>query len=293
MKKITGIITIIFFMGFCASSIESSLDPESKLFLSQVQYIITKKEKKEFLSLKTPEQRKKFIKEFWNVRDPDPSTPENEFKIYYMARIKLADRLFREGSTPGWETDRGMVFILLGPPSDRYVQSMAETSEYKAYEIWTYQEKGFRVIFIDRRGTGRYEIDYRSATAAFYDALNQARKALRNMKQLILFRFSVKPVFKGDSLLLHVSIPANMLFYKKEKGKFFAEFRVKISGKAGEKEVNIEKDFNLPINKKGKIEVEIPVPFCTGKYSLKLSVKDMIGGETSVKKLKFNIKRRK
>ncbi len=293
MKKIYGFAIMVLLLGFCSPDINSSLDPQSRLFLSQVQYIITKREKKEFLSLKTPEQRKKFIEEFWKVRDPDPSTPENEFKQFYMARIKLADKLFREGSKPGWETDRGMVFILLGPPSDRYVQPMAETSEYKAYEIWTYQEKGFRVIFVDKRGTGRYEIAYGKATAAFYDALNQARKAFKNAKPLILFRFRAQPIIKEDSLVLRISIPSNLLFYEKEKGKFFSSFRVKIIGNAGKKKINIEKDYHLPVDKKGKTVVEIKLPFTTGRYSLTLKVKDKIGGETSIKKITFNIKRRK
>ena len=45
-----------------------------------VSYIITDEERKAFKALKTDEERDQFIEQFWLRRDPDPDTPENEYK---------------------------------------------------------------------------------------------------------------------------------------------------------------------------------------------------------------------
>ena len=71
-----------------------NLDPESKKFLSQVTYVITKEERKIFLNL-PPSERKGFIDEFWKRRDPNPDTEENEFKDEYFKRIEEANHLFK------------------------------------------------------------------------------------------------------------------------------------------------------------------------------------------------------
>ncbi|MBN2246709.1 MAG: GWxTD domain-containing protein, partial [Candidatus Aminicenantes bacterium] len=63
-------VLIIGFLGSCASyKLEKNLDPESAEFYSIVRYIITNQEKKIFLNLPTTD-RKAFIQEFWDKRDP-------------------------------------------------------------------------------------------------------------------------------------------------------------------------------------------------------------------------------
>lgn len=62
-------------------------------FLSKVRYIINKKERKIFLELPDSE-KERFKDEFWERRDPDPETEENEFKMEYFNRIEKANDLF-------------------------------------------------------------------------------------------------------------------------------------------------------------------------------------------------------
>ena len=54
---------------------------------------------------------------FWKVRDPKPETLQNEFRQEFEKRVAFADAQFTRGETKGSSTDRGMVFILLGPPT--------------------------------------------------------------------------------------------------------------------------------------------------------------------------------
>ncbi len=99
------------------------LDYKYKKFIQEVSPIITPTEEKIFYKLKTDREREEFIKLFWTQRDPTPLTPENEFKKEYYKRLEYVNRFFgREEGKPGWATERGKFYLLLGPPKtiDRY-----------------------------------------------------------------------------------------------------------------------------------------------------------------------------
>ncbi|MGB7295851.1 MAG: TonB family protein [Candidatus Aminicenantales bacterium] len=80
----------------------------------EVPYIITPREKQVFLRLKTDEDKEYFIESFWRERDPDPATPENEYKAEHYRRLDYANRTFGSGAMPGWKSDRGRFHIILG-----------------------------------------------------------------------------------------------------------------------------------------------------------------------------------
>jgi len=84
-----------------------------------VRYIITAEEDERFQSLTTDAERRRFIAWFWARRDPDPRTFVNEFRHTFWERVVTANTLFTESAKPGWKTDMGRFFILLGPPDDR------------------------------------------------------------------------------------------------------------------------------------------------------------------------------
>jgi GWxTD domain-containing protein len=96
------------------------LQPRFKEWLDLTAYIITETEKKVFFQLRTDRERDSYIEMFWNLRDPSKGTPENEYKDEHIKRFKHADRYFGFGSPlPGWKTDRGRIWILLGEPVTR------------------------------------------------------------------------------------------------------------------------------------------------------------------------------
>jgi GWxTD domain-containing protein len=128
----------------------------------EVVYIITPKEKEVFLQLETDREREIFIEAFWKARDPDPDTPENEFKKEHYRRLAYVNQWFgREGPGAGWRTDMGRVYITLGEPEsiDRYENE----SEIYPVVIWFYQGMGeyglpdsFNVAFFKQSGMGQY-----------------------------------------------------------------------------------------------------------------------------------------
>lgn len=120
-----------------------SMSKAARQWLEEVvPYIITPAERELFLSLPNEEERGKFIENFWKKRDPNPATPENEFKIAYYRRIAFANKFFDTAGIPGWRTDRGRIFILLGPPNEvqnDYLASRDSLSQPGAIqETWTY-----------------------------------------------------------------------------------------------------------------------------------------------------------
>jgi len=138
-----------------------------------VLYIITDEERKAFKALKTDEERDQFIENFWLRRDPDPDTPENEYKEQYFERIQYANEKFSSG-IPGWRTDRGRIYIMFGKPDEleshpaggAYERPSWEgggsTSTYP-FETWWYRYiegigSDIEIEFVDPSGSGEYRI---------------------------------------------------------------------------------------------------------------------------------------
>ena len=95
-----------------------SRDPLREWAHGPVRYLMTRGEAKLWRKLKSREERLAFIRRFWQRRDPVPETPENEFRLVFWHRVREANRLFDDTPLPGWKTDRGKIYILLGPPTD-------------------------------------------------------------------------------------------------------------------------------------------------------------------------------
>jgi len=167
------IIFILFFLFLTAKNKKEEGKDRFKKWLQDVHYIITDKEKAVFKKLKTPAEKEKFIEEFWKRRDPDPRTPENEYKEEFYRRIAYADDHFSAGKK-GSLTDRGMVYIKFGPPDEiishpsggRYFRQVWEGSGSTVaypFEIWRYRYipgigPDVEIEFVDKSFSGNYEI---------------------------------------------------------------------------------------------------------------------------------------
>src|ERR1051325_4948669 len=136
-----------------------------------VLYIITDDERKAFKALKTDEERDQFIEQFWLRRDPDPDTPENEYKDQYYERIQYANEHYSSG-IPGWKTDRGRIYVTFGKPDE--VESHPSGGSYDRpswegggststypFETWWYRYiegigSDIEIEFVDPSGSGEY-----------------------------------------------------------------------------------------------------------------------------------------
>lgn len=147
----------------CAVS-EKELPEKYRIWLTEeVPYIITPVEKQAFLSLSSDRDRDFFIEAFWAQRDPTPGTPTNEFRDEHYQRITYANAHFIDSPMKGWKTDRGRVYVILGPP--KTVERFEDLMSCVPVEVWFYLGKteygfpaGFNVMFFQRHGTGEYRL---------------------------------------------------------------------------------------------------------------------------------------
>jgi GWxTD domain-containing protein len=139
--------------------------PDHRKWLEEeVVYIITDREKEVFLTLEAFEDRERFIRSFWDRRDPNRATPENEFKEEHYRRLEYANLTFSKyTSRPGWKTDQGRMYIILGKPRER---KLFEAYQYLVYcDLWFYQgdiSKGlpnfFYLLFRKQHDVGEYKL---------------------------------------------------------------------------------------------------------------------------------------
>jgi GWxTD domain-containing protein len=201
--------------------LEEKLDPENAEFLLKVRYIITKEERKIFLEL-PDEEKKKFREEFWKRRDPNPDTEENEFKTEYFKRIERSEELFSGEGKPGWLTDRGRIYILFGPPTDRMTYPMGTGPYGRCQETWLYGN--FPVIFVDKFCNGTYRLT--TYNLAHLQAIHRALAASQKTyeKEKGLFDFSVKIETNrvhpdGVEGLIIIEVPYAVIWFKSEDDK--------------------------------------------------------------------------
>ncbi|HEX2834310.1 MAG TPA: GWxTD domain-containing protein [Thermoanaerobaculia bacterium] len=88
-------------------------------------FLLSNEEEKAWKSVKTDADAAAFIDLFWARRDPTEGTPRNEFREEFLTRVRYADRAFPEKRRRGAVTERGQVYILLGPPEAGTRDSMA------------------------------------------------------------------------------------------------------------------------------------------------------------------------
>ncbi len=83
-----------------------------------VRYLLDHEQRREFRALRGDLERSAWISSFWAALDPTPDSFLNEKRREYWRRVASANFLFADSTRPGWMTDRGKIYILLGPPHD-------------------------------------------------------------------------------------------------------------------------------------------------------------------------------
>lgn len=123
--------------------------------VAQLVYIATSSEKSFIEKATTREEKIKRYLDFWKKKDPVPSNEENEVFDEYYRRINYTDENFSH-YVEGWKTDRGMVYIILGPPNN--VDRHPFDYDSKPYEVWEYYELNKSFIFVDETGFGDFKL---------------------------------------------------------------------------------------------------------------------------------------
>jgi len=138
-----------------------------ELMIDIAYYYLTEAEKLQLDHL-TTEGKRSYIKQFWQSRDTDPTTPDNPVYDEAVRRFNYAVENFstRTDLRDGWKTSRGRIYITYGPPD--MINDAVMSSRRQPYIKWTYYQieggtssSGSGVIFIFSNDYMAGAVDYR------------------------------------------------------------------------------------------------------------------------------------
>jgi GWxTD domain-containing protein len=164
-RPIPASLGFVLFLSLWPAPAHSKALPEKydRWLNEEVVYLVSDDERKAFLRLTTDAAREQFIQEFWDARNPLRGSGRNLAKDEHYQRLDYVNQNFGwESNTPGWKTDMGRTYILLGKPVSR--------APFKGYgqicplELWFYRNSTgnpslppfFNVIFYMPENAAEY-----------------------------------------------------------------------------------------------------------------------------------------
>lgn len=231
MRKIS-ILIIIVILGLltaCTSKVKQmKQETYTDEFYTKTRLIMLKNEIKLYKHLPDNEARKAFIEDFWKKRDPSPGTADNEYKDEYEQRLEYVERWFKEGNLRGLESDRGKVYLMIGPPDQRSNQQVDTLDRFGQpirvlAEIWTYQYYRMVLRFLDHDGFGIYRL--KVWPIELLTAIEQEKARLnKDIKTEQQFKF--KTAYKDGKLNIRIGTGEVSFAENKEKDTMSVRFQV-------------------------------------------------------------------
>lgn len=158
-------------------------DQKYENLLEPLRYVASAEELKRLQGLPVAERQRGLL-EFWQRRDPTPGTPRNEAMEEYYRRVEFANAHFKWAHGEGWKSPQGKIYLTYGPPdqvqrfnaaAQNQLHDTWRTSELRQqsnpfavnqrtslfswhYEVWEYFGPNHRIVFVDTRGMGTYEM---------------------------------------------------------------------------------------------------------------------------------------
>lgn len=183
------------------------LAPKYKAWLEdEVVYLITPRERQVFLDLASDRERDLFIESFWRHRDDSPETERNEFREEHFKRIAYANGHFIGSGRPGWKTDRGKIYIILGPP--RSIRPYGGTDAVLPCEVWSYQglaipgvPNEFDLLFFQKNHIGDYVL-YQPAGDGPWSLISSGKTAIGDYAEAYNTLYIIEPDLARTSISL-------------------------------------------------------------------------------------------
>lgn len=156
--------TVFLEETFETSEYASMPEEQVEQALAHARLISNDQELRRIRALDEIEDRRRFLMDFWKARDPDPSTPQNEYRQEFLRRIEFANDRYSTSYVDGWETDRGRILIRYGQPIA--IEPHLYDRDMLPHEIWQYNNipgEGQAVfVFADRNSFGEFELIHSS-----------------------------------------------------------------------------------------------------------------------------------
>jgi len=160
-------VTALAALACGSAAAQDGMAPRHRAWLEEeVVYIVSETERQAFLRLEGEDLRDAFIEAFWERRDPNPTSAENEYRDEHYERIAYANEFYsRDTGRAGWRTDRGRFHIVLGPP--RTKEDFSYSNFLYPAELWFYNDPALRehgvppffyLLFFRRFGAGEMRL---------------------------------------------------------------------------------------------------------------------------------------
>jgi len=281
-------------------------------FYKKTRFIMSKMEKQIYKHLPDDKERAKFMKEFWDKRDPTPDNFENEAKNTYAQRISYSNRYFSEGKgkNTGWDSERGRILLQLGIPDRREfgeldmlspgggrggtTQGSLLGTKRLPMERWFYYRFQLYLVFTDRNGFGNFKLT--RIPAQLLSAIDLAKMSILDSSNTDLkYQITFKPSVKKNEILL--KIPTKKISFEDINGNMRANFSITIYTykdylKVDDFSVNrvIDKIDNSILQKK-YIYLKVPLNYTTkGKYYFDILLEDKVGQSRYRDVLKYKVR---
>lgn len=253
-------------------------------FLETARFIMLNDELQIYKHLPDKESREAFIKEFWEKRDPNPETPENEAKEEFEQRVDFVNRWFNEGTGKGrgWNSDRGKVFLYLGAPDTRDIH---ERTVYDSFglpmrvrvETWIYSDYMLALEFIDN-GFGTFRLTFWSPD--LLSAIESEKFTIYDKKEGVQ-KFKFKAGYEDGQIT--INIPVKDITFDEDNANVKAKFNIMIYVYYDYKKIDKKEETRdltwskVDLLKKNTLELTVPyTPLQKGKYYFDVIVKDLI-----------------
>jgi len=161
-RFLAAVVSVSVFMGGCAGK-GINIDPGNPVYKPKSEFelnygfFITRDERKIFDEIVMLEEFGKFEKHFWEIRDTDPNTPENEFKELIDGRLQdIKNEIFgtdfdipgtRFDINGGLKGDLARVYLLWGAPDPGNKERLPEGTYHTELMVWYYFDATGRPLF--------------------------------------------------------------------------------------------------------------------------------------------------
>jgi len=299
----TKILLAVLFVGIaaCRTPVRIEKDPFYESFYEKARLIMTEEEKEIYKRLPYRESKEEFITEFWRIRDPDTSTAVNENKVEFEERIEYANRWFawrnpgrrrlkpeQQAKFRGWDTERGRIYIVLGPPDSLIYDGSAlmndgrriSSPEGRRFETWAYWRYRLYVTFT-RGSMGRWHItDPEPDLFHFLEAakLNLIKPGSREEAER---RLTFEADYEEGNIFIF--IPVTRINLVEKDGLFVSELGIEVNVYRGHMKMEKfrqDKSFRWTedqILERDKVRIKLPYePQEKGEYLLDIIVEDKL-----------------
>lgn len=300
MKRIFIIFWLSVFVLAAFGKSKIDQDPFYLSFFQKTRLIMSKEEIEIYKHLPDSEAKAEFIEEFWQKRDPNPETDENEVKQEFQDRIDYANRWFNEhrGHDMGWDTQRGRILLQLGFPEERHWGEIDDifgsemganrgklrTTQRIPIEIWYYFRYQMVLTFIgDRQGFGTFKLAYAPTPLA-----ENLKVAIRRLD--LGLQKPRKNAFRFDAGFnagnIKITIPVKRISFEEGDAGMNAEFSLQVNVYRDYEMIDsIEEKFSVNKDKEELLNIKdisyvIPYsPMQKGRYYFDIIITDEASAE--------------